>query len=426
MEHVTLWVATEESGALSVPDHVIMQIVRLRQWRADLQSSWDVNIIAPDTEEPTTDTWYRVLCIEDAVECFVRNVAVIGRRPPWFDRSEDDFQAQWRRLRKLLGTTTLPDLELINALKEFAPLKGDREAYDRAVKQAQLENIRRLKKAKEDLLGLVNPQRTVRISAYRFNAGDKTREVTLAWNYPRRWLSRLRLPIFGRKEALRRERIEGMRVSTEEVLEWASDVAHDAVIMGSEDEGGAFRGTVSGFDKFGPEKSKLLRPYWSMPPLIRWRASVPISEVLGDRDRENLTNMAQSCTGGDLGPWHGVETQNPPLVMTAWEDSGIWEEYQRIERVWQSEERSDELGTVRLSGRSVPVTVLFGGASLVLWDWARTARRQAGSLLEDTVVCPRCGKQWPRRKRQHRRKLCDNCASGRLRRVRKHRHESVP
>jgi len=112
--------------------------------------------------------------------------------------------------------------------------------------------------------------------------------------------------------------------------------------------------------------------------------------------------------------------------MTAWEDSGIWEEYQRIDRFRQWEERLDGFGTIQLSGKNVPVTVLFGGASLVLWDWARTARRQAASLLEDTVVCPHCGKQWPRREGQHRVKLCDDCASGSLKRVRKHRHESVP
>jgi len=428
MEHVTLWVAAEGSRALSVPDHVIMQIVRLRQWRADLQSSWGMSMLPPDTEEPAMDAWYRVLCTEDAAECFVRNVAAIGRQPPWFERSEDDFHAQWRRLRRLLGTTTLPDLGLINALKEFAPLKGNREAYDRAVKQAQLENIRRLRKAKEDLLGLVNPQRTVRIAAYRFNAGERTRQVTLVWNYPQHSLSRLHLPILAREPRRAERRIQGMGLSFAQVLDRVSGAAHDGIAVGTEDERGDFRGTVSGVEKLISEtvEAEQFRPYWFVAPLVRWHGRVPISEVLQDRERENLTNMARSYEVGDLARWDGIETRNPPLVMMSWEDSGIWEEYQRIERVQQYGETHDRLGTIRWTGRRVPVTTLFGGASLLLWEWVRSAQSLAASLLKDMAMCPRCGKQWPRRKGQHRRKLCGECASGALKRVRRHRGESTP
>lgn len=427
MEHVTLWVAEDDSLKRKVPDEVVMQIVRLRQWRADLDSSWEMRMLAPQSKVPRIDEWYRILAVESEAERFARDVDAIEKDTAWIDGPVEDFATQWRRLKQLSGFA-LPDLQLINALREFEELGRRSEAYERAVQDAGVRNIQKLGQASRDLTKMLSRHRTSRIAAYRFNAGARTRQVTLVWNYPQRSLSSLHLPVLGREPHRAGRTIHGKGSSFAQVLDWVSDVAHDGFAVGTEDERGDFRGTASGVEKPIGETdlAEQFRPYWFVAPLVRWHGPVPVSEVLQDREGENLRNMARSYEVGDLARWDGVETRNPPLVMTSWEDSGIWEEYQRIQRVQQWGETSDQLGTIRWTGRRVPVTTLFGGSSLLLWGWVRAAQSLAASLLKDMAMCPRCGKQWPRTKGQHRRKLCDDCASGPLKRVRRHRGESSP
>ncbi len=427
MEHVTLWVAEDDSLKRRVPDEVVMQIVRLRQWRADLDSSWEMRMLAPKSKVPRIDEWYRILAVESEAERFARDVDAIDKDTPWIDESEEDFATQWRRLKQLSGFA-LPDLQLINALREFEELGRGSEAYERAVEDARVRNIQRLVQASQDLTKMLSPHRTSRIVAYRFNAGERIREVTLLWNYLQRSLSSFHLPILEREPHRIELMIQRKGFSLARVLDSVSGAAHDGLAAGTVDERGDFRGTVSGVEKLLCERelTEQFRPYWFVAPPVRWHGRRPVSEVLQDRERENLTNMAQSYKVGNLARWDGIETRNPPLVMTSWEDSGIWEEYQRIQRVHQWRETSDQLGTIRRTGRRVPVTTLFGGSSLLLWGWVRAAQSLAASLLKDMAMCPRCGKQWPRIKGEHRRKLCDDCASGALKRVRRHRGESTP
>lgn len=368
MEHVTLWVAEDDSLKRKVPDEVVMRIVRLRQWRADLDSSWEMRMLAPKSKVPRIDEWYRILAVESEAERFARDVDALEKDTAWIDGPVEDFATQWRRLKQLSGFA-LPDLQLINALRQFEGLGRGSQAYKRAVQDAGVRNIQRLVQASQDLTKMLSRHRTRRIAAYRFNAGERTRQVTLAWNYPQQSLSRLHLPILARKPRRGELTIQGMGLSFAQVLDLVSDVAHDGFAVGTKDERGDFRRTFWGVEKLIGEidLAEQFRPYWFVAPLLRWHEGVLVSEVLQDSERENLTNMARSYEAGDLARWDGIETRNPPLVMTSWEDSGIWEEYQRIQRVHQWRETSDQLGTIRWTGRRVPVTTLFGGSSLLLW-----------------------------------------------------------
>ncbi|MHB0858594.1 MAG: hypothetical protein ACYC5M_13630, partial [Anaerolineae bacterium] len=61
-----------------------------------------------------------------------------------------------------------------------------------------------------------------------------------------------------------------------------------------------------------------------------------------------------------------------------------------------------------------------GMAGLVCWEWMRESARR-GQVTTGVVTCPLCAKQWARAPKRHRTKICNDCASPNLRKVRKFR-----
>ncbi|MHB0858828.1 MAG: hypothetical protein ACYC5M_14830, partial [Anaerolineae bacterium] len=402
MEYVTLWVPTNDPDEISVPDEVMLRLLRLRWASTTEGGDWSITCVAPRCRQPTRHEWAEAVALEVEADFFCRHVdAYTSASSPWGDLHDDDFASLWRRIQAL-APGDLPDLELRNGGREAAAEKKGSDEYYDVQKSVFQENVRRLQSARQALEGALQQRRTLRIVALRFWVGQGTGSFCWAWNYPERLLSRLRLPLFAREVQEQSQNITGSEVHTDALLIQADAQWFQAMAIGSEISG-IFHGTFTGVPHIIPEgeQAQLYSPYRFLSPLVYWQAQKPSSGFLSGADVETWSQLADAWDRAGLAvlPDLGLERQGP--VLSTWEDAGIWDEYRRIDLVFRDGKRSDGLGEITRAGHKVPVTALVGMAGLVCWEWMRESARR-GQVTTGVVTCPLCAKQWARAPKRHR------------------------
>lgn len=382
----------------------------------------------PGQLEATPEDWHSALLTEAAIQRLEADVERRRGSTPSGYLSQT-VVSSWVRLCRLLHRPR-PAFET-DALQQAgkAPRLKLRDLGRAQEYQAVWErDARRAESALEELREELERRPGITLRAFRFSVGDKRSESTLVWNHPTRTVRWLRLPLLG---ATDRRAETPASPPSEAIVGPAGKGSRRLSISSlwqrnkdSTPAGGETRVT-EGRTSLDVRLGRLLSPYTFRRPLLTWSEHrYPVSELLPLDVGHELGFMSWAHTNRLEEEYRGAEARPGSLVVNGWEDAGVWEEYQRIDRVRQAGERRVELGKVEPSGHVIPVTILYGAWSLVSWERARIARRLEASLLEAMTICPKCGRQRPRNKGEHRRKLCDDCASSTLLRVRRHREKS--
>jgi len=394
-----------------------------------LKYAWEILVVKPRGNSAVD--WAKVATLEEEFVRFGR-LALSYRDNRWMFRDETPLLASWREIERILEHygLSLPSFQL----DETYWLRREEEGeWLRKIHAAQRRNLRRLREATKTLEETLMPLRAVPLSAYRFVVrGTKTDNV-LVWHYPTRTLRSLSFPLFEKGKWERFVEVWG-ELSEKDLRERLAEDGnkyHRASFFGWVDEStGIIKGRGTAYRKttIEREEAELFKPYWFDAPYIRWEKGIAKSDVLPKSATDWISQIAhivprlvplqmkgRNRDGLDL------EMEMPPLVVVGWEDGGIWEEYDRIWYACDQGVRKEGLGTIEGVKAPTPVTEIYGAHSLIIWNWVSFKRQRAGTLLKDTTVCPICGHSSPRDPRQHRRRLCDNCASPGLKRVRTHR-----
>lgn len=435
MQRSALWLAFDgDDHPVPVPGDVIMQMVRLQEGRGDPSRCWSIRMACPRRLSlpvplnATSEDWHNALLTEAAIQRLEADVERRrGTTPAGYLRQT--IVASWARLCRLLDRPQ-PEFET-DALQQdgrasllkLRDLDGQHE-YEEVWER----DSRRAESAFQVLREELERRRAITLRAFRFSVGDRRSESTLVWNHPTRTIRWLRLPLL---EAVDRypatPALAPLAAVARHTGEASRKLSISSLWQKNKDNGpaGGVNQVTEWRTSLEVRLGRLLSPYTFRPPLLTWSLhQYPVSELLPLDVGYELGFMSWAHTNRLQEQYRGVEERSAPLVVTGWEDAGIWEEYQRIDRARQSGELREELGKVELAGQAIPVTVLYGAWSLVSWERAREARRLEASLLEGMTICPKCGRQRPRNKGEHRRKLCDDCASSTLLRVRRHREKS--
>ena len=431
-ERFVIWLAFLDDEPVAVPDHVIMQLARLRQYRGNPDTLWEIRAFAPPPEPTGPPDWYRALAIETEVERFQRQVAWIMDKRVWPQEFLRPPVEQWAVLRDALPE--LPALELSRNNGNWREPDCDRQGWLRDDEEVIQANLSAMAQACEDLERAMAKRRRLVLRAFRFGLEGKLAPIALLWHHPWRWLMVQSLPILKRED-WQSEKTIGLRNTTlDEVMDRVTDKYHNTVAMvfsankesaDTEKEACVVitRGYLKRFQE--TEERQHFKPYSFQPALLYWKGSALDSQTLSDADSDNLQMFAGAIDAGHVSSLWDLVTDRHPLVLSTLEDSGIWQEYFRILRTFTQGQNSSDLGTIQPAQIDLPVTAFYGATSFALWEFARLRSRSQSPGNPDLVTCPSCGRQWPRAKGKRRSKLCDQCANPNLRRVRKCRSKAM-